>query len=128
MLPLPPEEAWRASAACLGMDAELFVPEGKGFISVEAFRTCRSCPVRVECLEDALSFNEPGADEGVFGGTTGRHRDKVRLGRMTRERAMASGDALAENRTREERVSEDEPWLAGAERVVPVAVRRRLAS
>lgn len=38
-------------------------------------RVCDGCPVRVECLDYALTANER---EGVWGGLTPRERAKVR--------------------------------------------------
>ena len=59
---------WRDQAACLGVDTEIFFPhklEKTGIQKALAF--CESCPVRRECLEDALKV-EPLFDRGIRGG------------------------------------------------------------
>ena len=62
---------WRDNAACLGLDTELFFPVDNRPTSVEtARRVCRGCPVRAECLADALATEEPALRFGVVGGTT----------------------------------------------------------
>lgn len=63
---------WRNTAACLGIPATFFYP-GRGDDVTEAMATCSRCPVRQQCLEFALAHNEPG----VWGGTTGRERDRI---------------------------------------------------
>lgn len=113
------ETTWRDDAICLGMDPELFVPEGKGRPAVEGVRVCMRCPVRRECAIEAVG-NDPLGDHGIWGGTTDHHRSKVRSGRWTVEQAMAAGDRIADAMTVEERLARDEPWLTDA---VPVVVR-----
>jgi WhiB family transcriptional regulator, redox-sensing transcriptional regulator len=73
-------EDWRDNAACAdpSVDADLFFPE-RGTPSYEgnvaaALLLCSSCPVRVECLEDALKDPEL---EGVWGGYTVEERDQI---------------------------------------------------
>lgn len=62
---------WRDDAACLGLDTELFFPVDNRAQSVETpRRVCRGCPVRAECLADALAKEEPARRFGVVGGTT----------------------------------------------------------
>lgn len=58
--------------------------DGEG---IEGKRTCCRCPVRVECLEYALTVKEPA---GVWGGLDTRQRESVhrhRLAVLRRERA-----------------------------------------
>ena len=55
---------WREQAACLGMNVDVFVDPG--FRGV-ALRACQGCPVRVDCLVDAIST--PYVD-AVCGGCT----------------------------------------------------------
>lgn len=125
MLPLADLTArWRNDAACVGADPDLFVPEGQGQISPEAMRYCRDCPVRNECLDEALTMTWAD-DEGIWGGTTVRNRHHVRFGTKTRTEAMAAGDRIARRRTDAERLT-DEPWLDGTE-AAPVPIRRRTA-
>lgn len=65
------EEHWSAVAACgggrLAPDA-LFV---EGAAQREARAVCITCPVRLECLADALDHR---MDFGVWGGMTERER------------------------------------------------------
>lgn len=53
----------------------------------QARRMCRRCPIEAECLTDALLHDER---YGVWGGTSGRQREKLR----TRLAAGASVDEL----------------------------------
>ncbi len=66
--------SWYARAACRGMDPNLFFP-GRGESNSEALTVCRSCPVRFDCLEQAL-----GSDErlGIWGGLSERERRRLR--------------------------------------------------
>lgn len=62
--------SWTASALCAQTDPEVFYPE-KGESTLPAKRVCARCPVRSECLEEALSRNER---YGVWGGLSERER------------------------------------------------------
>lgn len=69
---------WRALAACRGVDPELFYPVGDDWTGPanerrarEALAVCAGCPVRTECLADAL---ERGDAFAVLGGTLPRER------------------------------------------------------
>lgn len=70
---------WRSSAACHGVDPDLFFPkEGTGCnAGKEAKAICATCPVRAECLEHALGFSE-SYDHGVWGGTSWSERRRIR--------------------------------------------------
>lgn len=66
-------ENWRALAACRDADPELFYPVGDGWAgqgnarrAEQARAVCAVCPVRAECLADAL---ERGDVFAVLGGT-----------------------------------------------------------
>lgn len=73
---------WRNSALCAQVDPEAWFPE-KGRSNKDAKRICRTCEVRVECLEYALSQED---DElGVWGGLSERERRRLR-----RERSAAA--------------------------------------
>lgn len=74
---------WWAEAACLGAGPRIFFPT-RGAESKTAKAICRSCPVRAECLEDAL---KQGYKFGVWGGLSERERRRVRRDRARRERA-----------------------------------------
>lgn len=68
---------WRARAACLDEDPEVFFPLSHGTTKPaliqleEAKKVCRRCDVRERCLEWAL---EKGEDHGVWGGLSEEER------------------------------------------------------
>ena len=75
----PASADWRTRAACKGVDINVFFPpedEEEGGYSDVAIDLCKRCPVRDECLLNALS----GADGtnklsfGYWGGTTPEER------------------------------------------------------
>ena len=64
------ERDWRDSAACKGMDPNIFfLKRGAGSNTNEAKAVCAGCPVSEECLE-------VGANElsGIWGGLSARQR------------------------------------------------------
>lgn len=69
---------WRDSAACRGMDTDLFFP-GKGESNGPHIRTvrdvCGRCPVRDDCLDEAV--NDPDV-KGIWAATTWRQRARLR--------------------------------------------------
>ncbi len=66
---LPDPAAWTARSACRDADPdELFVT---GAAQNKAKVVCRGCPVRTECLSDALDNR---VEFGVWGGMTERER------------------------------------------------------
>lgn len=74
------DEEWQDRAGCKGTDVEVFYDP---VTSVEALRICRHCPVRRECLVEALQRQEGW---GVWGGKTDRQRRwlEVRDGRIVK--------------------------------------------
>ena len=70
---------WRDDAACLQADPDLFFPVGTAGPALrqvaEARRVCLACPVRVPCLQWALS---QGVSSGIWGGTTEEERRALR--------------------------------------------------
>lgn len=70
---------WRASAACLSADPDLFFPVGSAGTALDqvrdAKRVCAGCPVLADCLEWALAA---GGLEGVWGGLTAEERSARR--------------------------------------------------
>ena len=79
-----PDE-WRLSAACLGEPPETFFgPDdaGPGSSSwvADAKAICARCPddTRQACLDFALMTQAPGHEVGIFGGTSGRERKRMR--------------------------------------------------
>lgn len=67
------DESWRAKAECLYADPDLFFPPPGGN-GIYALRVCERCEVKRECLEYAIDNR---IEEGVWGGTSGRIRDRV---------------------------------------------------
>ncbi len=65
---------WRDEATCRQVDAQLFFPE-PGANSTAARRVCAVCPVRAECLGDALDRRDIAY--GVLGGLTPRERREL---------------------------------------------------
>jgi WhiB family redox-sensing transcriptional regulator len=87
---------WRAAAACLSADPDLFFPIATG-ASVEgevssALRICARCAVRQQCLDFAM---RTGETQGIWGGTTPDQRTRVRRNSArVRQRARAQQRAL----------------------------------
>jgi len=72
----PPIAAWRDQAACAGQDTELWFPDQP--IGSTAVQICRRCPVRAECLYDALKHETSGATRhGIRGGLTTNERRRI---------------------------------------------------
>lgn len=89
-LPRPP--AWHARAACQDEVAELFfevfreASQDRRARQEKAVKVCASCPVRAECLDDAL-LDEPRAQAEVRGGLTAEQRRT-----LLRDRLAAAED------------------------------------
>ena len=64
---------WRHRGACNGLDPSIFFPESEDE-SDEAKAICAECPVRIACLEHALTLREK---DGVWGGTTEKERRRI---------------------------------------------------
>ncbi|MEY4366069.1 MAG: hypothetical protein RLZZ305_1413 [Actinomycetota bacterium] len=64
---------WRHRGACNGLDPSIFFPESEEE-SDEAKAICAECPVRITCLEHALTLREK---DGVWGGTTEKERRRI---------------------------------------------------
>jgi WhiB family redox-sensing transcriptional regulator len=72
---IPPDPtAWRAVAACRGLDSALFFPK-RGESPAEAVAVCGGCVVRADCATYAL---ESGQRFGIWGGLSGRQRRRAR--------------------------------------------------
>lgn len=75
------EEAWQTRAACRGPHAVVFYPpstferkKDRQLREARAKDICRTCPVKVECLEYALSIREP---HGIWGGLNEAERREI---------------------------------------------------
>ncbi|HSW98245.1 MAG TPA: WhiB family transcriptional regulator [Candidatus Saccharimonadales bacterium] len=82
---------WQESAACKGMDMELFHPlgtAGPSAVQAEAAKqVCETCPVRLACLDEGMRHGW----DGVWGGYTkqGRRTLPVMVRRVLAEVAAA---------------------------------------
>ncbi len=86
---------WRAEAACLSADPDLFFPISSAGPAekqiARAKRICAGCRVRRECLDFALSHDQV---YGIWGGTTPEDRQRARR-RKRRAAAAAARRAVA---------------------------------
>lgn len=78
---------WDVEAACQSADPELFFPNSSFADTRAAKRICRGCPVRVQCLEFALSSR---LEYGVWGGLTENERRSLRRSRQRKARRLAA--------------------------------------
>ena len=76
-------DEWQAKAACRGPHTAVFFPpshferkDEKEAREARAKAVCRTCPVRIECLDYALRIREP---YGIWGGLTEVERREVLL-------------------------------------------------
>ena len=65
---------WMQSAACRGMDVNIFYPP-VGEHGTAAKRVCAGCPVAAECLAYAVNLGE---HHGIWGGVAEKQRRKIR--------------------------------------------------
>ncbi|MEV1331161.1 WhiB family transcriptional regulator [Micromonospora costi] len=79
-IPLGVVPAWHDDAACDGLGDAMFPDKGDHAASSYAKRVCAGCPVRHQCLEDALDRNDQW---GIRGGADPserrallKHRDR----------------------------------------------------
>lgn len=73
---------WWDHAACKGMPLDLFIFEhGEPQINKkikDAKAVCATCPVRTQCLEEALQYSTTRQEcIGVWGGLTWKERQKL---------------------------------------------------
>jgi len=79
-------ESWRHYAACADLPVDDFFPQpGPNMHAIvrAAKRICNTCPVKTDCLEYAMSFDDR-ALPGIYGGTTETDRRKIHRERMRR--------------------------------------------
>jgi WhiB family redox-sensing transcriptional regulator len=85
----PAETWWISSAACVGLDPDLFFPGGSPAASAaqvaRAKAVCDGCDVRAACLEWSLATYQ---DAGVWGGLDEEERREIR---RARRRAAGTG-------------------------------------
>ncbi|MGY5765543.1 WhiB family transcriptional regulator [Brachybacterium sp. DNPG3] len=70
--PTTEDQSWAARGACTSMDPDGFFVQGTEQHQIKT--ACASCPVRTECLADALDNR---IDFGVWGGMTERERRRL---------------------------------------------------
>ena len=79
------DDAWRQSAACLGVGPELFFPKTRGDTMKHGRAICATCEVTEPCLEEALLIGEEL--QGIRAGTDQRERRNIRRQRRLSDRA-----------------------------------------
>ena len=73
-------QSWYTDAACKGVDVNVFF-RGTAESNKQATKNfCDSCPVRTECLEDALQY-APIDQYGLAGGLSAHERRKILVAR-----------------------------------------------
>lgn len=98
---------WRMQAACRGLDTSLFFPERGDYAAVEAAKAvCSSCPVRVQCLAEALELPREMAEIGIWGGTSARQR-RIMMKGVRRPVAKPARCGTDAGYNRHRRASED---------------------
>lgn len=79
--------SWMGSAACAGLDPELFFPigtAGPAIVQIEqAKQICCGCDVLEECRRWALNTRQ---DAGVWGGLSEEERRALRQRRIDKQR------------------------------------------
>lgn len=86
---------WRKVAACAEVDPETFYPldlDPTGPAVAAARRVCASCPVRMACLSDVMTGEDPSRRWGITAGLTPDERAALFTGQGT---APASAGAVA---------------------------------
>lgn len=76
------DPSWLDNAACQDKDIDdFFIPEGKAQVpSIDVAMTCRSCPVRKECLLTIAEFegeSHPSHTKGIFAGMSPQSRQRI---------------------------------------------------
>lgn len=87
-------ENWRNSALCAQSDPDAWFPEKGAAPPYTQRRICNSCPVRQECLDEALDM---GYRYGIWGGTTHRQR----LGKYRDQPVHPAGDSMIKDLVQE---------------------------
>jgi hypothetical protein len=97
---------WTEQAACAGTDLALWFTKDN---RPTAKQTCARCPVRAECLYEALQI-EPGYQRyGVRGGLTGRQRRSLHIPTGPKPAALATLRALFDQLDQQDEPDDDPP-------------------
>jgi WhiB family redox-sensing transcriptional regulator len=78
--------AWLDDAACRDIEIDIFFP-GNGERAQPALEICGRCPVRAECLAEAM--DDPTLDHGIRGGMTSAARKQARKARSATTQGLA---------------------------------------
>lgn len=70
--------SWQAQAACIGRTDKDWDAD---FVMPDVAAICGQCPVRSECLMEALD-RRPDEDVGIWGGTSFSQRNLIRRGKL----------------------------------------------
>ena len=73
---------WRVNSSCSHLDPEIFFPDKDEDLRLVR-AVCANCPVRIDCLQFALSEN---VRDGIWGGMTGIERHALRKQQQRRYR------------------------------------------
>jgi WhiB family transcriptional regulator, redox-sensing transcriptional regulator len=71
------ERRWTEQAACKGADQRIFYQSGANPLYTQAKSICAKCPVRLECLQDAMEWEKTNLRIGMWGGMTPRERQML---------------------------------------------------
>lgn len=83
------KESWRRQGICSHTDPDIWFPEREKITHCkQAIELCLQCPVRIECLEAALTSEEE--ERGIWGGTTTKQRKQIRETLARRQELLAS--------------------------------------
>lgn len=71
---------WRAKAICKGLPLDWFFEPVETVLEggIDVRTICRLCPVKVECLEEALTYENRADLAGIWGGTDEKERKAIR--------------------------------------------------
>lgn len=135
--------AWTLDAACRESDPDLmFPPPGNNHWLQNARDICRSCPVAIECLTEAMQFERGGKTmrHGIHAGTTPHQRAElakdIKDGQPLDEAVKATVARVLRTRSLNDGVAESTIaidsghilWIGGAQlRVGPKAYAPRVA-
>jgi WhiB family transcriptional regulator, redox-sensing transcriptional regulator len=90
----PPPAGWDADAPCRGK-THIFFPDrssgvGPHRLFAEAKAICAQCPLRAQCLDAALAWENPSERNGVWGGLSPKERAREAARRRRIDRAFTS--------------------------------------
>lgn len=87
---------WQQQAACRGADPSLL---DESEMDARAAALCLSCPVRLECVTEALDRHHT-TDAGIWGATTMKQRERISRRRVTLDAAWQETAELVEEAER----------------------------